>query len=79
MLEWTASVTIAIDPVTAPATTFSVIRIVFETIDTRAAPNFVVPLTASGAISGVFSTRRWPLSPARRPGPPVTGPEAETR
>ena len=69
MLECTASVMIAIDPVIAPATTFSVIRIVFETIDRRAAPNFVEPLTASGAISGVFSTRPLrPPSPARRAG-----------
>ena len=67
MLECTASVMIAIEPVTAPATTFSAIRIVFETIDSRAAPNLVDPLTASGAISGVSRRARGGSpSPARR-------------
>ena len=53
MLEWTASVMIAIEPVIAPATTFSAIRTELETTDSRAAPNFVDPSTAAGAISGV--------------------------
>ena len=66
MLEWTASVTIAIEPVIAPATTFSTIRIVFETTDSRAAPNFVDPSTAAGAISGCTRAGAVPRPPARR-------------
>ena len=56
MLEWTASVMIAIEPVIAPAATFSTIRTEFDTTDSRAAPNLVDPSTAAGAISGA---RRW--------------------
>ena len=80
MLECTASVMIAIEPVMAPATTFSTIRAEFETTDRRAAPNLVEPLTASGAIRGVFRTRARPaLSPVRRGRSPFTAPGAATR
>ena len=37
MLEWTASVMIAIEPVTMPAAIFRAIRSEFETIETAAA------------------------------------------
>jgi hypothetical protein len=38
--------------VIAPAAIFSAISVEFETTDSRAAPNFVVPSTAAGAITG---------------------------
>ena len=83
MLEWTASVMIAIEPVIAPATTFSAIRIELETTDSRAAPNFVDPSTRGrgdqrrdavarclprrGAVAHGASPRAAPSARAARP------------
>ena len=57
MLEWTASVMIAIEPVIAPATSFSRISAEFEAIESRAAPA-LRPSTAAGAIGGRATTSR---------------------
>src|SRR4051812_45981586 len=69
MLECTASVTIAIDPVMAPATILIRIKAELEAIDRRAAPAFR-PAIATGAIGCAM---RDPAPTTSRPECPSTG------
>ena len=69
MLEWTASVTIAIEPVAAPATSFRTIRTVFEAIDTRAARSLRAGSGRTSPVGGCAAG--WTASASPRLMPPA--------
>ena len=80
ILEWTASVMIAIDPVMTPAASFRAISTRLETIDTVAARVLggicaAGPIALAGEVSGASSASvcRPPASPRGAPAPPGPG------
>ena len=71
MLEWTASVTIAIEPVAAPATSFRTMSTVFEATEIRAARSFRAGSIAASGAGGPVAEWTAPASDRLIELPPV--------
>src|SRR5438445_354881 len=78
MLEWTASVTIAIEPVAAPATSFSTIRAELDAIDSRAALS-LRPGSSRGSPVGGCAAGWTASASGRLTGPPSAPPAPRAR